>query len=100
MDGLAAVPLEAVRYRRANAVMLAVLAYLLSAWFFSFVVFCTVHAYDNADQGWTTVLLIAPAAVPMLAVQEPSVFMAAWFGGILVGAGVFFRVLRRWRTVG
>jgi hypothetical protein len=87
-----------VLYRRLNAVLLAVLAYLLSAWFFTFVVFCVVSNHHGADMGWMTVLLIAPAMVPMLLVQEPGSLTVMWFGGVVVGAVVFFRVLWRWRT--
>ena len=83
-------------YRRVNALLFAVLAYLLSAWFFSFCVFCVVLASSRgADQGWMTVLLTAPAAVPMLALHEPDPLTMIWFAGVLGGSVVFYRVIRR-----
>jgi hypothetical protein len=83
-------------HRRLNAVLLAVVAYLLSAWFFTFIAFCVA---SSAGRDWKAILLAAPAAVPMLLVQTRDPFLAdvvIWFICILGGTVVFFRVLRRW----
>jgi hypothetical protein len=85
-----------VFHRRLNAVLLAVLAYLLSAWFFTFIVFCVTANAGRADQSWHTILLAAPAAVPMLLIDSSEPFIFVWLLCILGGAVVFFRVLRRW----
>ena len=85
-----------MRLHQLNAVLFAALASLLAAWAFTA---CLLIGGDLVGHPITVgawqMFLIAPVAVPLLAVQQPNVFMCVWLACVILTAFVIYRLVRR-----
>lgn len=78
-----------------NVPLAVAVSYALGAWGFTFCLLLIVSAVRGADQGWWTMFLAAPVAVPLLTLQQPDLFMPAWLACVLLTSFVIYRVIRR-----